>query len=88
MRLVDGEDQNTSLDTNIEIGNDQRNVSQRLQVEALEIEEALSPINPRRRKKCLLVPIAMAEIFLASINLVAGMMASQGESWKTTFLGY
>lgn len=88
MPLVDGADQSNSLDTNIEIGNDQRNVRQSLHVEALDIEEAQSHINPRRRKKCLLVPIAIAEIFLALINLVAGMMASQGESWKTTFFGY
>jgi hypothetical protein len=88
MPLVDSADQSNSLDTNIETGNDQRNVRQSLHLEALEIEAAQSNLNPPSRRKCLLVPIAVAEIFIAPINLVAGMMARQGESWKTTFFGY
>jgi hypothetical protein len=88
MPLVDSADQSNSLDTNIETGNDQRNVRQSLHLEVLEIEAAQSNINPPSWRKFLMVLIAIAEIFFAPNDLVASMMAREGDSWKTTFFGY
>jgi hypothetical protein len=76
----------TSSDANIEPGLSQNLRDQVLHVEAIEIEEVETNIQPPSRRKCFLVPIAIVEIFVAPISLVAGMMASHGESWKATFV--
>ena len=42
---------------------------------------------PPRGRHCLLLPVAAITMFLALVNIAAGMTAREGDPWKLTFMG-
>lgn len=61
------------------------NFEDTLSVEHSRIREMQA--RPPRGRHCLLLPVAAISMFLALVNIAAGMTAREGDPWKLAFMG-
>jgi hypothetical protein len=61
------------------------NFEDTLSVEHSRIREMQA--RPPRDRHCLVLPVATITMFLALVNIAAGMTAREGDPWKLAFMG-